>query len=87
MVSKSSLNEFDLIITPNPTKSNFSFIVTDNEINGEYFMNIYSSEGKIVFSKYVKENEIIETNFIKKGIYILKVKTPRGFVNQKLVNM
>jgi hypothetical protein len=75
----SSLN---VNIYPNPTTG----IIKLEGINTSYLVNIYNTEGKIVYTKTNETNEPLNIQHLASGIYYLQIKTnDKEVIYKKLV--
>jgi hypothetical protein len=76
-------NKYDLILYPNPAKSNVNILSTDFE---ETYYEIYDISGNVV----IKTNKIdgtktIDISDLKKGLYIVVIKVNQKIVYRKLI--
>lgn len=72
----------NLIIYPNPVKDKL-FIESPNIALEQ--VNIYDLSGKMVFKQKDLSNDNLDVSHLQSGVYILKIKTPVGVVQRKLV--
>ena len=78
---KNPLNGKKLIISPNPARSDVR-IISENEIQSIAFVGLDGRISKIIESGI---NEVINISDLQKGLYIVRVKTNRGYFCDKLV--
>jgi len=69
-----------ILISPNPASSSFILISQDNAI-----FQIFSTNGKLVMSKYISRNEQIFINNLSQGLYILKLISDNGISIKNLI--
>jgi hypothetical protein len=83
-VSDKAIESTQISIFPNPASEKVSINLPS--FSGEVVIEIYSIDGKLkaVF-KEVNKELLINTEAWVKGLYILKVSTPHGVFNRKLV--
>lgn len=79
-LSTSSFSKLKMSFYPNPVKSEFILNTTETIITVE----IYDILGKVIFSKNSSQTNV-NIEFLKKGIYLLKVKTENGTFNSKII--
>ena len=70
----------ELLIYPNPAKTDF-MVKTD----GEATIQIYSMSGELVSSRKIYNNEMISTNDLSTGIYLIKIITSNSIITHKLI--
>lgn len=72
----------DYILFPNPTKGKMEF--TGNQTNIEQ-IDIYNNLGVLVKHLKIIKNKNIDFNELENGIYLVKIQTKKGILNQKIV--
>lgn len=70
-----------LTITPNPVKDVFQV----SGLNGTATLSLTDINGKVVLSKEIIANESISVSSLPQGVYIVKLVTANGTVQQKLI--
>src|SRR6056297_326257 len=74
------------ILYPNPA-SDYIYIQTESEGNGSD-MEVLSLDGSILISKRIHANqEKLDINTLHSGIYIVRLKDPKGTVNSKFIKL
>ncbi|MBN2787070.1 MAG: T9SS type A sorting domain-containing protein, partial [Paludibacteraceae bacterium] len=68
-------------ITPNPVKDAFQV----SGLEGAALLSLTDTNGKVVFSKEITGNESISVSSLPQGLYIVKLTTANGVVQQKLI--
>jgi hypothetical protein len=66
---------------PNPVNNGF----TIKGVVGAISLELYGLDGKLLFSKTVIENEYIPVNSLTTGIYYIKLFSPEGTVEKRLI--
>lgn len=82
----SSINELknnDFVIYPNPS----SDIINIQSINDLYVeeLKIYDVSGKIIIEKNKNNTNNIDVKQLKKGVYVIKIRTSNGISNKKFI--
>jgi len=81
-----SNNQDGFYIVPNPSDGNFTVEVTHPEGNRAIHLEIYSIEGKQIYSnEYKNANTIMFTDFPDRGIYLVKIIAGNRVMTQKLI--
>lgn len=75
------INEDDITLYPNPADNCFKI----SGIVGNATLQISDLNGKVRFFKEVSENEYLSVDFLKEGIYIVKVSSGEGNIIKKLI--
>lgn len=70
-----------LTITPNPVKDAFQV----SGLEGTATLSLTDTNGKVVLSKEITGNESISVSSLPQGLYIVKLATANGTVQQKLI--
>ncbi len=65
---------------PNPFHNQINI-----KLNGEYTISLYSSEGRLIYSKIESGMCIVKTNNLPKGMYILKLQNKSKLFVSKLI--
>lgn len=85
-VGLDEINQLIFNVSPNPNNGTFTLLLDETVRRG--ILSIYTMEGKLVFSKFVKD-EINPTihlpSSIAGGMYILQLQSDLGFQNSKLL--
>ena len=73
-VKNSKMDKFQLIVYPNPVKETMKIRLKTN-LNEKYWIKIYDINGKSVYDskEFNKNEQVINTNHLSKGLYLLKV--------------
>ena len=72
-----------ILLYPNPTKK---LVYISSQKEKISHVKIYSSNGKLVFSRnYAEKNTIIDVSTLNEGIFIIKVQTENSIEYQKLI--
>ena len=72
-------------IYPNPTNDKI-FIDLKNQSNKPYSIRIYDVKGSLIFDKKESfNNEVINLNKLKSGIYFITLKSEQKKVTKKLI--
>ena len=66
---------------PNPFNDNIRF-----EVDADNFdINIYATDGKLLYQASYQSNKNINLGFLNKGIYIYKIKTDKGIATGQII--
>ena len=78
------LNNSKIQIYPNPTSDFLNF---ESELNQEFQVNIFNSQGQRVFVMNARNNKAINISKLSKGIYFVKLTDENGniFSSEKVV--
>jgi len=78
-------NPLCFTLYPNPCNDHINLNLF-NDLNQKYTVNIYDISGKQIYSKsYESDNVIINTSFLKEGIYIIKAINEHCSYIRKLI--
>lgn len=83
--SSLSVTEFslsDISIYPNPVKNNLNITLNSPK---ETQIDIYNVLGKKVISKVIYKSDVINTEQISRGIYIIRMKQDETTISKKLI--
>ena len=73
-------------IYPNPSEGSFKIELFDLAGNQEINLDIYSIDGKLVYSNiYKNTNTIAFTNLLNSGIYQVKITIGNKVITKKLI--
>jgi arabinan endo-1,5-alpha-L-arabinosidase len=85
-VSSNTHEQEGFHIYPNPSEGSFKIELFDLAGNQKINLDIYSIDGKLVYSNIYKNRSNIEfTNLLNRGIYQVKITTGYKVITQKLV--
>jgi hypothetical protein len=71
----------DVLVYPNP----FSDVIHVQGLNQKAELNLYNTQGKVVFTELFQHSPVIIPSEISQGMYILEIKTPNGVYREKLI--
>ncbi|MDY0215551.1 MAG: T9SS type A sorting domain-containing protein [Bacteroidales bacterium] len=71
-----------IVIIPNPTSDNFRFFLA--ETYDKALIQIFDISGKQVLEREIYDN-FVDVSFLRRGLYILKVKTNDNFWTEKFM--
>ena len=74
-------NDVPLVIYPNPVANELK-IETDSKING---IQITDLTGKMVYSSFVINNNLINVSTLPSGIYLVKIDTDKGVKTERVI--
>ena len=74
-------NNDNLIMYPNPATDGFYL----NTGEKTCIVTIYNLSGVMTYKKQITKNEYINISELPKGVYLVKIETPEGTVDNKLV--
>jgi hypothetical protein len=78
-------SEHQFNVFPNPTNNKIT-ISTDNKFQNEYNVDIYTVAGDLVMStKFNRDRFEFDISTLKKGIYMMKIRTGNDTFNKKLI--
>ncbi|MDR3706128.1 MAG: T9SS type A sorting domain-containing protein, partial [Paludibacteraceae bacterium] len=66
---------------PNPVTDAFQI----SGVNGKAIITVLDINGKTLFTKEVTDNEYISASILPQGVYLVKITTDKGTVEQKIV--
>lgn len=74
----------EFLIYPNPSNGILTIINESTTLN--YFLTIYSIEGKVIIHRpmYEKENKF-DLSYLAKGVYIIKLENSRNVISRKII--
>lgn len=70
-------------VYPNPNNGQFQVSLPEGNDNGA--VEVYTTSGKVVLSKEVKNNEMIELGNAEKGLYLVTVKAGNTTASKKVI--
>lgn len=76
-----TINNFEIF--PNP--SNGDFQINFDNINENYYVEIYSTFGEKVFESQASETKSISVSNLTKGIYLIKINQKENSITKKLI--
>jgi len=70
----------DLLLFPNPAKT--SFVINSDE---NLFIQVFTMAGDLIFSKNVLGNEIVSTENLSSGLYLIKISSNTSIDTRRLI--
>ena len=82
--SNPSLDDLMIKIVPNPNDGNFTINIQD-QFSDKHLIELFSMDGKSLFSKEIENNTSVNLNFLPDGTYLLKMTDGNRSLSKKLL--
>lgn len=73
----------DLLLYPNPVKDGFYI----RSLESGSLVSIHQMNGTVVLKQQMEGSDYVDVRDLKKGMYLVRIKSSKGVVNKKIVKM